>query len=79
MNRGVAFALIACGDDEDEGFRLGPGLEKLINQPSSNPEAEAAAKRVNFVPPSLAYSSCKPVGARNEDIKGVVGGWDVLW
>jgi hypothetical protein len=79
MNRGVAFALIACGDDENEGFRLGPGLEKLINQPSPDSEAEAAAKRVNCVPPSLACSSCKPVGTRDEHIKGIVGGWDVLW
>jgi hypothetical protein len=37
----IAFALVACRDDEDEGFVLGARLQEFVNQPCSDTKPKA--------------------------------------
>lgn len=40
---GVALALVARRDDEDERLALRPGVQKFVNQPGADSEAKATA------------------------------------
>lgn len=47
LDRGVAFSLVACGNDEDKRLGLGACLEEFINQAICDAQSQAAEQYVN--------------------------------
>jgi hypothetical protein len=72
FNCRVAFLLVACRNDEDEGLGLRTRLEKFVDQACTDTQSQAADQLLVACTRNELMESI-PVCACNEDIESILG------